>query len=77
MADKSQGTPSRISRRGFLALASLGVGAAALLASPLRGVIFGGKRSQALASEFPGEDSIFHPREDPREAARKRKAGGV
>ena len=61
-----------MTRRGFLALGALGLGALVALASPLRGRL-GGKGSPSLASnEFPGEDSIFHPRRNPREVAREK-----
>jgi len=46
---------------------SLGLAAIAGVGLLLRNSLFsGGGEEQHHASEFPGEDSIFHPRRDPR-----------
>ena len=57
----------RQSRRSFLAKLGLGVAAAAIASLPL------GNRGRKAAEPaagvypgFPGEDSIFHPAQDPR-----------
>ena len=55
------------SRRSFLA--KLGIGAAALAAVALPLVKPGQSspdQASAAADQFPGEDSIFHPAQDPR-----------
>lgn len=55
------------SRRSFLAKLGLGVAAAAIASLPL-----GNRSRKAVDSAsrvdpgFPGEDSIFHPAQDPR-----------
>ena len=71
MADKTHEARSWYTRRGFLKVASLGIAAAAVLAWSLKGIP-GGGRVTAASSEFPGEDSIFHPRRDPREVAKEK-----
>ena len=73
MSNESRQLETKVTKRGFLALVSLGLGAVAVLASPLRGIILGEKPNRAASDEFPGEDSIFHPRRDPREAAQERR----
>ena len=60
-------------RRGFLV--KLGIGAAALglvagSLSSLRG-IGGGNSGTSMNTEFPDEDSIFHPAVDPRKDPRR------
>ncbi len=60
-------------RRSFLV--KLGIGAAALglvagTLSSLRG-IGGGSNATSMNTEFPGEDSIFHPAVDPRQDPRR------
>ncbi len=60
-------------RRSFLL--KLGIGAAALglvagALSSLRGV-GGGSGATSMNTEFPGEDSIFHPAVDPRKDPRR------
>ena len=58
-------TNNKESRRSFLA--KLGIGAAALAAMALPLIKPGQSNSgQASADQFPGEDSIFHPAQDPR-----------
>ena len=55
------------SRRSFLA--KLGIGAAALAAAALplvRPRANSPDGASAAADQFPGEDSIFHPAQDPR-----------
>ena len=55
------------SRRSFLAKLGLGVAAAAIASLPLGNR---GRKAVDPASgtypDFPGEDSIFHPAQDPR-----------
>ena len=76
MAEQLSENSSIVSRRRFLVVASLGLGAAAALAGPLKGLLFRGEKPSPLASsEFPGEDSIFHPRRDPRLDAAERRSG--
>ena len=54
-------------RRSFLTRFSLGLAAVAGAGFLLRGLLPGGKENpRAGEGEFPGEDSIFHPRKDPR-----------
>ena len=60
-------------RRSFLKLASVGIAAAAALTLPLKGLLGGRRGTRTASSDFPGEDSIFHPRQDPREVAEERK----
>ncbi len=58
---------SKESRRSFLA--KLGIGAAALAAVALPLAKLGQSntdQASAAADQFPGEDSIFHPAQDPR-----------
>ena len=62
------------SRRSFLAKLGLGVVALALAAGPLRGLT-SRNGTTARQQEFPGEDSIFHPAADPRQAGRRRTRG--
>lgn len=67
MAEQVSQTGSKVSRRRFLVVASLGLGAAAALFGPLRGLFGGGNGPVPMASsDLPGEDSIFHPRRDAR-----------
>ena len=57
----------RQSRRSFLAKLGLGVAAAAIASLPFSNR--GRKAAQPAAAAdpgFPGEDSIFHPAQDPR-----------
>ena len=62
-----QASNKKESRRSFLA--KLGIGAAALAAVALPLIKAGQSRpdrASAAADPFPGEDSIFHPAQDPR-----------
>ena len=65
--DHTDTNGDRQSRRSFLAKLGLGVAAAAIASLP-----FGNRGRKAVepVSEvypgFPGEDSIFHPAQDPR-----------
>ena len=63
------------SRRGFLAKLGLGVAAVAAVSLPL-GLGRGNPKSTATAAaqEFPDEDSIFHPAQDPRQDPRRSKS---
>lgn len=55
------------SRRSFLAKLGLGAAALAAVALPLvRPRANSPDGASAAADEFPGEDSIFHPAQDPR-----------
>ena len=59
-------------RRGFLAKLGLGVAAAAAVSIPFTlGRRNSDSTSAAAAQEFPGEDSIFHPAQDPRLDSRR------
>ena len=54
-------------RRSFLTRFSLGLAAVAGAGLLLRGFLPGGKDDPVVREgEFPGEESIFHPRKDPR-----------
>jgi hypothetical protein len=65
--DPSEAKPARQSRRNFLAKLGLGVAAAAAASLPLgRRGRTAGKPVSGMSQEFPGEDSIFHPAQDPR-----------
>ncbi len=60
-------TNNKESRRSFLA--KLGIGAAALAAVALPLIKPGQSnpdQASAATDQFPGEDSIFHPAQDPR-----------
>ena len=62
-----------ITRRSVLGLFSLGI--ASLLGTGffLRHLLSSGKEADSPSDQgFPGEDSIFHPREDPRLDPRRR-----
>ena len=60
------------SRRSFLGKLSLGLAAAAGAGFLLRNLVFSGARNDNdPADQLPGEDSIFHPREDVLERYRK------
>ena len=55
------------SRRSFLAKLGLGAAALAAVALPLvRPGQTNPDQTSAAADQFPGEDSIFHPAQDPR-----------
>ena len=59
-------------RRGFLAKLGVGVVAAAAVSLPFTlGRRNSDPTSAEAAQEFPGEDSIFHPAQDPRLDARR------
>ena len=59
------------SRRSFLAKLGLGAAALAVVTSVpfLRG---GSKQSKGASGGFPGEESIFHPAQDPRLDSRRK-----
>ena len=59
-------------RRKFLGMFSLGLATAAGAGLLFRNYLPGGKGDRNSSREFPGEDSIFHPRRDPREDALER-----
>ncbi len=65
MAERASEAGSKVTRRRFLVVASVGLGAATALFGPLRGLLTGGGRPGQMASNgLPGEGSIFHPRRD-------------
>ena len=69
---------SKVNRRRFLLGASLGLGAAAAVFGPLKGLLWGGNNPAPMASnDLPGEDSIFHPRRDANLEAYERRTRGV
>lgn len=59
-------------RRGFLAKLGLGVAAAAAVSLPFGlGRHNSDDTATGASQEFPGEDSIFHPAQDPRKDPRR------
>jgi hypothetical protein len=66
LTDSPQGKSPEHSRRGFLALLTLGIAAMAGLAPWFVRPGKGNRTTDAAAQEFPGPDSIFHPAQDPR-----------
>ena len=61
-------------RRSFLAKLAIGAVSLAGAGLLLKNFVLPGGRSEPHASaEFPGEDSIFHPRKDPRLEAIERR----
>ena len=65
--------PQGQTRRSFLTKLSLGLAALAGSGFLLRNFLLPGEKGGAdQGDEFPGEDSIFHPRKDPRLEAQKR-----
>ena len=61
-------------RRNFLAKLSLGLIGLASAGYLLRNFLpFGGQSGSGRSDEFPGEESIFHPRRDPRLEAQERR----
>ncbi len=74
MAPKAEQESRRYSRRSFLGKVSLGVLAVAGVGLLARNFLFsGGSGASSSSDEFPGEDSIFHPRRDPRLEAQERR----
>ena len=64
--------PGHSSRRSFLGKLSLGLAAAAGAGFLLRNLVFSGASSgKGSEDDLPGEDSIFHPREDVLERYRR------
>ena len=62
------------SRRGFLAKFAIGAAAIAGAGYLIKGSLFSGRtREEVAAEEFPGPESIFHPRRDPRLEAQERR----
>lgn len=77
MAEHASQPGSKVTRRRFLLLSALGVGAAAVF-GPLRGLLGGKDGSVPMASnDLPGEDSIFHPRRDANLEAYERRTRGL
>ena len=67
--DNSRG----FTRRRFLGLFSLGLASLMGTGFFLRHLLSSGKKGDSPSEqEFPGEESIFHPREDPRLDPRRR-----
>ena len=61
-------------RRSFLTRFSLGLAAIAGAGFLLKNFLLpGGERASGSNDEFPGEESIFHPRKDPRLEAQERR----
>lgn len=58
-------------RRSFLAKLGLGAAALAFIGGPLGMLGLRNNQQKATADEFPGEDSIFHPAQDPRQDPRR------
>ena len=72
--DREQDQPQGYTRRRILGIFSLGLAGVAGAAFLLRDSLFSRETGDAeLVTEFPGEDSIFHPRRDPRLEARERR----
>ncbi|MEC9279487.1 MAG: hypothetical protein VX947_01175 [Chloroflexota bacterium] len=67
--ESSESVTGSQSRRGFLA--KLGLGVAAVSLPFTLGRRDSDSTAAAAAQEFPGEDSIFHPAQDPRTDPRR------
>ena len=67
--ESSESVTGSQSRRGFLA--KLGLGVAAVSLPFILGRRDSDSTAAAAAQEFPGEDSIFHPAQDPRTDPRR------
>ena len=66
--------PQGHTRRSFLTKLSLGLAALAGSGFLLRHFLLPGEKGgSAQGAEFPGEESIFHPRKDPRLEAEERR----
>lgn len=64
-ADTDQAQRQGFTRRSFLGRAALGLAAVAGAGTLLRHLLPSGKKEGGdAAREFPGPDSMFHPRED-------------
>ena len=71
-ADQSQG----YTRRNILGKFALGLAGLAGAGFLFRNLLFSAKEESPSADdEFPGPESIFHPRRDPRLEARERRRG--
>ena len=69
--------PAAYSRRSFLGKLSLGLATVAGAGYLLKNYLFSGNDEQdKAAANFPGPDSIFHPRKDPRQEAMERRRKG-
>ena len=72
--DKEHGQAGDYTRRSFLGKFALGIATLAAAGFLLKSFVLGqGKEEADLSDEFPGEDSIFHPRMDPRQEALERR----
>ena len=58
-------------RRSFLVKLGIGAAALGLVAGALSSLRGGGNGATSMNTEFPGEDSIFHPAVDPRQDPRR------
>ena len=76
-ADPEHDHPQSYSRRSILGKLTLGLATIAGAGFLVRSFLFSsGKEQPQHVSNFPGEDSIFHPRRDPRlEAVERRRKG--
>ena len=71
--DTTEPINGRESRRSFLVNLGLGAAALAAVSSPfLRSRRASSEQSSATSEAFPGEDSIFHPAQDPRQDPRRK-----
>ncbi len=66
-------TNKGLTRRSFLGKISLGLAALIGVGVAAKGASGGPSAPAAADAQFPGEDSIYHPRKDPRiESAERR-----
>jgi hypothetical protein len=65
-ADIDQGQRHGFTRRSFLGMTALGLAAVAGAGAMLRHLLPSSDKKEGndLAAQFPGPDSMFHPRED-------------
>ena len=75
-AEQPTGAGSKVSRRRFLFIGALGVGAAALF-GPLRGLFGGAAAAPVASNDLPREGSMFHPRRDANLEAYERRTRGL
>ena len=73
-ADRDHNEAHDYTRRSFLGKLVLGAASVAGAGFMLKGLLLPqGKEESRSPDEFPGEDSIFHPRRDPRQEALDRR----
>ena len=71
---KEHGQAGDYTRRSFLGKLVLGIATVAGAGFLLKSFVLGqGKEESKPSDEFPGEDSIFHPRRDPHQEALERR----